>query len=878
MKKFCLFAILIWILAFPAWVWGETASRGISVVAQNGKEIPLYGKSYALIVGNGNYTQGWDPLPGAVKDAREVAEALKKQGFEVQLETNLNRRQFARVFREFALKKGNEKNCRLLFYYAGHGHTIPMATGEEMGYLVMSDAPMPENDPVGFDEKTIDMQFIVTQAKKIRARHTLFMFDSCFSGTILNLREKVAPKNISDNIKHPVRQFITAGRANEPVPDYSVFKQCFLDLIEGRDKEPIEDGYITGEELGLYLKNKVPTYNSNQHPQFGKIKDPKLDKGDFIFASASTGYYHKPVTPGPVVLPEQDGTSFDDLENAVSQREEAQNKWQEWQNARAMDFEKATRYENKSIATSEEKVKYWERFQSVVSQNNPHSTDDDDMRFHAQSRIIYWVNYKITSGRLIQESDCWKVNSFATSSGLPLKLHFLVEGCKSQGVIPPKLTFMELDPDTEAALGGKANVPYRPESLTSFIRPKPKHRIKNPLKIVFLPLGKPPKNDPELYVDFLSSLGMLDFTAQITAARVPMEYYNPEDHKFHKTKVLYDLLNMKKFAQNMEEYLDAHAILEEMLALLDNRSMDSDSIYSKPIVFALWPGVPIIPTPEITGPSKARASYVMVLNIARKRSSWGRSEGKMESLCEKMKWKFYDVRRGTTDNKTFSNLIKNAYGSRDLRDYLGRQWIITVESKYEGKAASRLFNVSDSKNTVKVSTKIPDSVVQQSIEKERIAHQQIMNNVSKKVSDALTGGKPEDAFEEYKKFVGQKKYSNVNKKTLKKNLQSGLEQSMVRMRKSNKMAEAKKLLALCKEQLPKEKDWLARMKKGNIAADFGKQWNDFNEAVKKKQFTSANNILDAIQKNTAASKQAIIKARTKMDKARLKDNSAWVER
>ena len=80
-----------------------------------------------------------------------------------------------------------------------------------------------------------------------------------------------------------MRQFITAGRANEPVPDRSVFKTAFLDLIDGRAAEPFRDGYITGAELGLYLKNQVPIYNEAQHPQYGKIRDPKLDKGDFVF-------------------------------------------------------------------------------------------------------------------------------------------------------------------------------------------------------------------------------------------------------------------------------------------------------------------------------------------------------------------------------------------------------------------------------------------------------------------------------------------------------------------------------------------------------------------------------------------------------------------
>ena len=265
----------------------ESDTRGMMrVKTHEGRTIQLYSGSYALVIGNGNYQKGWDKLKGAVSDAKEVAKALEKHGFQVTLRTDVTKEAFNREFGDFTVKYGagdENANNRLLFYYAGHGHTEEMATGEELGYIVMVDAPNPEMDSAGFRRNSVDVESLVTQAKLIKARHVLFMFDSCFSGSILNLREEVKPESISDSIMYPVRQFITAGRADEPVPDYSFFKQVFLDLIEGRDREPILDGYITGEELGLYLKSKVPEYNPNQHPQYGKIKEPKLDKGDFVF-------------------------------------------------------------------------------------------------------------------------------------------------------------------------------------------------------------------------------------------------------------------------------------------------------------------------------------------------------------------------------------------------------------------------------------------------------------------------------------------------------------------------------------------------------------------------------------------------------------------
>ena len=260
-------------------------SRGmkINVRTSAGEDIELYNASYALVIGNGNYTNGWDPLPGALQDVKEVAQALQTHDFNVTLKTNLTADEFEDAFLTFVLEHGADENNRLLFYYAGHGYTLPLANEQERGYLVMVDAPEPDTDKLGFVRESVNMETLVGESKAILARHVLFLFDCCFSGTILNARDRVRPESISDNIRHPVRQFITAGRANEPVPDRSVFKTAFLDLIDGRAAEPFRDGYITGAELGLYLKNQVPIYNEAQHPQYGKIRDPKLDKGDFVF-------------------------------------------------------------------------------------------------------------------------------------------------------------------------------------------------------------------------------------------------------------------------------------------------------------------------------------------------------------------------------------------------------------------------------------------------------------------------------------------------------------------------------------------------------------------------------------------------------------------
>ena len=279
--------------------------KTITVRTQQGTEIELYKDSYAFVIGNGSYTEDWPRLPGVLQDVDEVADVLEAHGFSVTLKKDLTKPEFEKAFADFVVNAGADPDNRFLFYYAGHSYTQRITTGEDLGYLVMVDAPVPERDKGGFELKSIPMESLVTQAETILARHALFIFDSCFSGTVLNTRDRFTPpESISDRVKQPVRQFITAGRADEQAPSHSVFKQEFLDLIQGKAADPIPDGYITGTELGVHLSTRVPQYNNGaQHPQYGKIMNPNLNKGDFVFVLP--GYRQ---TPQP--QPPQTGSIF----------------------------------------------------------------------------------------------------------------------------------------------------------------------------------------------------------------------------------------------------------------------------------------------------------------------------------------------------------------------------------------------------------------------------------------------------------------------------------------------------------------------------------------------------------------------------------------
>ena len=289
MRNLRLFLFFI-VLFFALFIINSSlaTTRGIIVQTRTtsgaSEQIRLYSEYYALVVGCGQYTQGWPPLPNPVKDAQEVAALLEGIGWRVDVLMDPEGAKLRRELNRLVIGVGRKKDKAILVWFSGHGQTIEEADGTKLGYLVPVDAPDPDKDLLGFMEKSISMRQIETVSKQIRSKHVLMAFDSCFSGAIFQMvRSKPSPY-IQQKVTYPVRQFITAGREDEQVPDQSVFKEVFIQGIKEGFADLNQDKYVTGEELGSYMQEQVTNYSRNaQHPQFGKINNPRLDKGDFVF-------------------------------------------------------------------------------------------------------------------------------------------------------------------------------------------------------------------------------------------------------------------------------------------------------------------------------------------------------------------------------------------------------------------------------------------------------------------------------------------------------------------------------------------------------------------------------------------------------------------
>jgi len=385
------------VLTFAAVTAGNAqavGSRGIQPIRlpnERGEQVELYRESHALVIGASDYTAGWPRLQGVKKDIRDVRELLARQGFNVVMVEDPTFERLKKAFDDFINRYGRDPENRLLIYFSGHGHTDRPSYGGEMGYIVPVDAANPNQDRNAFLDKALDMQQVEVYARRIQSKHALFLFDCCFSGSIFSL-SKAAPENISYKTRQPVRQFITAGSADEQVPDESFFCRELLAALRG-EGDRNGDGYVTGSELGEFLQEKVINYTrESQHPQYGKIRDRNLDQGDFVFQISGGMSSQSPTAPPPP-SPGQSGFSVEDLKKKAAEQEALKAQWESWLGKIRTGYSEAQAVEKLDLPAAD-KALAWQRFIEAYGEDDTFSTEDEALRQQARKQLEYWRNYQ----------------------------------------------------------------------------------------------------------------------------------------------------------------------------------------------------------------------------------------------------------------------------------------------------------------------------------------------------------------------------------------------------------------------------------------------------------------------------------------------------
>lgn len=270
--------------------------RGVKVKTKTPAAQAFKGKVYdnmwAVVIGVNKY-QRWPKLDYAVDDARSVKKLLvSKYGFRSEhiMElldddaTLIN----IRTTLGGVLPQKTKKNDGVVVFFAGHGETIDLPDGGNLGYLVPFDGSTDRND---YFATLLPMTQIRELCNLIPAKHIFFVVDACYSGLAA-----VSERGMSAETELYVgklaglksRQILTAGGKGEQVEEndewgHSAFTYKFLEGMESGAADSDGDGVITSGEIGQYIKTRVPKITNNkQTPQF---KNLTSDEGEFIFVS-----------------------------------------------------------------------------------------------------------------------------------------------------------------------------------------------------------------------------------------------------------------------------------------------------------------------------------------------------------------------------------------------------------------------------------------------------------------------------------------------------------------------------------------------------------------------------------------------------------------
>jgi len=258
----------------------------------------VYRKGWVLAIGINQYPNlpSQFQLNYAVPDAEEIVDLLQQRfGYDKNHIILLKNEQ---ATRQNIMEKLNsladtrwvsEDDC-MLFYYSGHGQTVTLPRGGDMGFLVPYDAKVDlsqEPNLAEYKQSCIAMSELHEAAKTIPARHRLFIIDACYSGLVLpghkGLGTKI-PGYLKKTAEAPTQEMITAGGKNQESEERSDLGHGVLTykLLKGLDNglaDENDDGVITGSELSSYLGNAVMELtDGKQTPLFGKE-----DEGEFLF-------------------------------------------------------------------------------------------------------------------------------------------------------------------------------------------------------------------------------------------------------------------------------------------------------------------------------------------------------------------------------------------------------------------------------------------------------------------------------------------------------------------------------------------------------------------------------------------------------------------
>lgn len=319
MRKAIICIVLILLLSTVT-VGVISAQKGMLPVINKDVNLPeeIYHNKWALLIGINKYPNlpVQYQLQYADNDVKELKKVLLEQYefLESNIVTLINEQATYQGIKEkFAqlsdTNKVNSNDC-VLIYFSGHGQTVPLPRGGDMGFIIPYDAKVDMSNisnPSTYYATCLGMDELKRLARMIPAKHVMFLVDACYSGLAIISRggfQTSIPGYLRKVASVPVQQIITAGMKNDvssesPEWGHGAFTYKLLEALNTGVADENDDGITTGLELAAHLRNMVPNISPKQTPQYGYFDG----EGEFLFIHANaTSESNTPEKSGPGML------------------------------------------------------------------------------------------------------------------------------------------------------------------------------------------------------------------------------------------------------------------------------------------------------------------------------------------------------------------------------------------------------------------------------------------------------------------------------------------------------------------------------------------------------------------------------------------------
>ncbi len=326
----------------------------------------------ALVIGNSDYKSA--PLKNPVNDARDMAKALEEMGFDVIHEENASNKAMKDAVHRFGqkLKKGGVG----LFYFAGHGMQV-----DGRNFLIPVNAEIQAESDIEFE--SVDADRILAKMEDAGNDMNLVVLDSCrdnpfarsFRSSSRGLARMDAPRGSFIAYATAPGQTAADGTGRNGLFTESLLRHMATPNLKIEDvlkRVRVEVAEKTGQK-------QVPWQSSSL-------------MGDFYFVRTSGT--DAPVESFAPNLPQGSGPSLEQFLKESEARRLETEKWDQWQKSRESDYEKILKIDKDPYLTKDRKKEAWKIFLASVSQNNPYSYKDEEMRDYSRSRFEYWNNYR----------------------------------------------------------------------------------------------------------------------------------------------------------------------------------------------------------------------------------------------------------------------------------------------------------------------------------------------------------------------------------------------------------------------------------------------------------------------------------------------------